>query len=436
MTGLLSYGNHLLCNQKRILRCKNQLIESILILATVKEPIEFGEERIKSLYNSLINDSDFDRLELGFSAPNIFSVLKVSRNEIRHSNFLAWLLNPKGSHGIGDLVLKRFLREVFSSNKFSDVDQIEVEGLETTKAEILREWNHIDLLIVLDNIVVCLENKVFSKEHSNQLERYKTVLDSTFPGKRKVYVYLNPEGDEPQEENDSYQPLSYEFLVETLQRIIDIYGGSIKPQVLTYLKDYISTIKRDIMGSDKLVDLAKRIYKNHKELLDFIFEAKPDLTQEIHDILIEVIKSKGYTIGSENKFLIRFLHPKVDPLVYRNKTVKNGWKLGESFSHEILIGTKVNKLTYKPVIAPADPEYNSEGLLSLLMEIEGFRQPYGKKWLVPFLKIEKVDYDGFESLTYEERREKLEKAVDKFLPHIQKVDNKLLGHQQQLQSWL
>ena len=413
----------------------NYRTNSKLIHTPLKAAITFGEERIKSLYNGLINDSDFDRLELGFSTPNIFSVLKVSRNEIRHSNFLAWLLNPRGSHGLGDLVLKRFLREVFSSTKFSDVDQIEVEGLDTSKAEILREWNHIDLLVVLENVVVCLENKVFSQEHSNQFERYKSVLDSTFPTKRKVFVYLNPNGDEPQDDNETYQPLSYDFLVETLERIVDVYGDSIKPQVITYLKDYISTIKRDIMGSDKLVDLAKRIYTNHKELLDFIFEAKPDLTQEIHDILIEIIKSKGYIIGSENKFLVRFLNPDLEPLVYRNKIIKNGWKLGESFLHEILIGTKVNKLTYKPVISPSDPEYNTEGLLGLMMEIEGFRQPYGKKWLVPFMKIEKVDYDGFESLTYEERRDKLEKAVDKFLPYIQKVDNKLLENRELLTEW-
>ena len=32
-----------------------------------------------------------------------------------------------------------------------------------TKVEILREWKNIDILIVLENVVVCIENKVLSK---------------------------------------------------------------------------------------------------------------------------------------------------------------------------------------------------------------------------------------------------------------------------------
>ena len=31
---------------------------------------------------------------------NIFKVLKLDNHEIRHSNFLAWLLNPKENHNL------------------------------------------------------------------------------------------------------------------------------------------------------------------------------------------------------------------------------------------------------------------------------------------------------------------------------------------------
>ncbi|MYL34308.1 hypothetical protein GLW08_10550 [Pontibacillus yanchengensis] len=39
---------------------------------------------------------------------NPFKVLKVDQYEIRHSNMLAWLLDPKENHDIGDLFLKKF----------------------------------------------------------------------------------------------------------------------------------------------------------------------------------------------------------------------------------------------------------------------------------------------------------------------------------------
>ena len=63
------------------------------------------ESRLKELYSNLLNDVDFDKLDLGLKNPNIFSILRITRNEIRHSNFLSWLLNPKGSHGLDDLFL-------------------------------------------------------------------------------------------------------------------------------------------------------------------------------------------------------------------------------------------------------------------------------------------------------------------------------------------
>ena len=105
-------------------------------------------KELKQKYDKLLKDVDFDNLDLGLKNPNIFQILRISKTEIRHSNFLAWLLDPKESHKLGDIFLKRFLREVFSSEKFQDLDQVDVEGTDLSKVEIYREWNNIDLLIL------------------------------------------------------------------------------------------------------------------------------------------------------------------------------------------------------------------------------------------------------------------------------------------------
>jgi hypothetical protein len=392
-------------------------------------------ERLNELYSNLLDDVDFDRLDLGLKKPNIFSILKISRNEIRHSNFLSWLLNPKDSHGLGDIFLKRFLREVFSSDKFEGISQVDVEGLDLTRVDVLREWNNIDILISTPELVVCVENKVFSRDHSNQLLRYRKIIEEHFPNKTKTFVYLNPEGEESSEEVENYYPLSYEFIVETLERIIEVYIDSMKMQVVQYIKDYVTTLKQDIMGTDKLVDISRKIYSNHKELLDFIIENKPDETLEIRDLLFEVVRENGFEIGSESKFYVRFLSPEAQPLVYINKKVKNGWKKRESFLHEIRLRVKSGVLVYVPVISPSDPEYDSDGLLNLLLEIDGFKTPSGKKWRVPFQKNVKFNYDEFESLTREEKKEKLQKFFEKILPSIKKIDKKLLDNSELLMEW-
>ena len=229
------------------------------------------------------------------------------------------------------------MREVFSSDRFEQVSQVDVEGLNLADAEILREWNHIDILIVTDEVVVCVENKVMTTDHSNQLERYRKIIESNYPKRKNTFVYLNPMGDDPSEEVDNYYPLSYDFVVDTLSRVLEVYKDSMKGQVVQYLKDYIDILKQDIMGTDKLTELSQKIYSNHKELFEFILERKPDLTQEVNDLLVEVVEEFGFIVGSTNKFHVRFLTEKTKPLVYFNKVVKNGWKLGESFAFEIKI---------------------------------------------------------------------------------------------------
>ena len=58
---------------------------------------------VKTKYGQLIKDINFDRLDLELKNPNIFQILKISNTEIRHSNFLSWLLDPSQSHKIGDI---------------------------------------------------------------------------------------------------------------------------------------------------------------------------------------------------------------------------------------------------------------------------------------------------------------------------------------------
>ena len=44
------------------------------------------------------------------SKRNLFDILKISRTEIRHSNMLAWLLNPSENHDLGDSVPCGFIQ--------------------------------------------------------------------------------------------------------------------------------------------------------------------------------------------------------------------------------------------------------------------------------------------------------------------------------------
>ena len=53
------------------------------------------------LYSKLFHSSEYLTLKNSISSPNIFRALKNAAYEIRHSNFLAWLLDPNETHNQG-----------------------------------------------------------------------------------------------------------------------------------------------------------------------------------------------------------------------------------------------------------------------------------------------------------------------------------------------
>lgn len=387
-------------------------------------------KKLRSLYDDLLKDIEFDKLELGLHNPNIFEILRISKTEIRHSNFLSWLLNPNGSHQLGDVFLKRFLREVFLSDKFNDINQVDVEGMDFSNVEIHREWNHIDILIKLENIVVCIENKILSKEHSDQLTRYKKIIESNFPKEKKTFVYLSPEGNPSENETDVYQPISFNFIIDSLERIISVYGKSMNQQVLFYIKDYITIIKRELMGTDELSQLSQKIYNNHKELFDFIQEHKPDTSLRLSTIIRNQIEERGWILGSYSTRWIRFYTPKIkDFIYYTNKSI--GWKNGESYSFEIDLYNQ-NKITFRSVISPCDEKYNRKRLEEIISSIEGFKKTRGVQWSTNKSKSIPFDFENIFSMTDDDIKEKINPVLDKLNPIIKLLEDKLLSHSDEL----
>ena len=65
---------------------------------------------------AFVTDPNLEELEQFLSAFNIFSVLSITKNEIRHSNFLAWLFDPNESHALGDTFLVTFLKDILTGS--------------------------------------------------------------------------------------------------------------------------------------------------------------------------------------------------------------------------------------------------------------------------------------------------------------------------------
>ena len=66
---------------------------------------------IEELERLLVNNEVLAKIELYLNRFNPIRVMRMERMEIRHSAILAWLLDPKESHGLDDKFLKAFLGE-------------------------------------------------------------------------------------------------------------------------------------------------------------------------------------------------------------------------------------------------------------------------------------------------------------------------------------
>jgi hypothetical protein len=256
------------------------------------------------------------------------------------------------------------------------VSLIDLPNFDLRKTIVYREWNNIDLLVEIGDIVIVIENKFLTNEHGNQLFRYQKTVNEAFPKTKKVFVYLTPYGDEASEK-ETYINYSYERILEILKDLLNLYNDSLNNATAIYIKDYIHAVKLLVMEDNQINDLVRKIYNNHKDLLDEIFRCKPDSVQSFNDFLKNFLETKGFILGSTSRSYVRFLPKEINDLI--PKGLGKGWLYKESFLFEIsTLGDK--KVALKAVVSPGDVEVRKL-LIDILNEVPKSKKPVGGQWL-------------------------------------------------------
>ena len=136
-------------------------------------------------------------------------------------------------------------------------------------------------------------------------------------------------------------------------------------------------------------------------------------------------------LGSWSKRYLRFTTPAISKLTYINKN-SNGWRSRESFLFEFQIKSEKDKINFKSVISRSDNNYDSHRLSDMLKEIDNFKEPIGKIWLVNYSKIEKFPFSRAEEITSTEIENYFNKILDKCAPIVQKVEDKFISNRAEL----
>jgi len=284
---------------------------------------EENDRQVKAL-ESLASDSSLQRLkELAerqrheFDALDFVGRLRLESGralwgwEEFHSGVLAWLLDPQESHGIGGRFLTSFLRGTCAPSGVLD------DGW--TRARIIREWRnevdgvpgYLDILILNESeqTLCAVENKVFSSEHSEQLTRYRKALADSYPDFTRHHVFLTPRGTLPyrEEEREYWIPATYAIVLDVVDRIINDSENLVKEDVRSFLSQYATTLRRNIVPETNVRQLARQIYMDHKDAIDLVIQHKPDYIEEMkQEFRVAIGDISGWSLDCEDSGFLRF----------------------------------------------------------------------------------------------------------------------------------
>lgn len=223
---------------------------------------------------ALLDDPEFQTIAESESRFNIFDALGTRRQELRHSDFLSFLLDPNKAHGLGSRFLRDFLlRSTESADTDNFFNSIELRLLDFDDVKISREKFNIDILIESSSgWGVLIENKIGAKEHGNQLQTYQTIAETKLGLSKSLFLFLTPDGSAPS--GESWSPISHEMIAELCK------AWSVDPSVplrtREALIDYYEFLEAYVIDNSKTAELCRKIYLRHKDALDLIFRHVPN----------------------------------------------------------------------------------------------------------------------------------------------------------------
>lgn len=221
--------------------------------------------------NKIALDINFSKLDEILNKFNIFEATGMRKQEIKHTKFLGYLLDPNESHGLGTKFLLEFLRNAFSKTTNQEFD---ILNLHLSLAEVSTEYTlnsvdvgqnskRLDIHIEIptfqnEKIIIAIENKLKAQQTDEQLNNYRKSLINSHHAKNIYCFFLTLSGEEAIAENwieitfgDTVAPILDNILRNNIETISDY--------LIAILQDYLDLITEDEEPDPIIEDLARKI---------------------------------------------------------------------------------------------------------------------------------------------------------------------------------
>lgn len=226
------------------------------------------EQKLLALLDTLVVFSREGRFPSGL---NIFEAAGLERQEIRHSNFLAFLLRPRESHGLGDSFLKALLKRTLANVESSPIRPLNLALADFSDTLVSREWRNIDVLVESksNKLVWAIENKIRASESELQLRNYELEVRESFSDYKTVLSFLSIDQD-PSEQ--TWTPISYFDVLDALDEATFQQSANLTSEARMVLSHYGALIRRKLVPNEELIEQCRKIYALHRDALDLIMQ--------------------------------------------------------------------------------------------------------------------------------------------------------------------
>ena len=228
--------------------------------------------------DKLVGDSGFLRYHKEYVKRrefNAFDVLRYAEYEIRHSNVMAWLLDPAGTHGIGRRFLEWFLERARLPGKMPGKI---VGGDGGQQVRVERELYYVDVTVFLESDqgrhIVAIENKPgwASPEHYEQARAHVERLGKKYQGHKKkenIHGVLLSSSREGIDGQDDIAHVSWRDVGKQIRRMHDA-GAFTEREVAAFVRQYLVAVARMIGPEESDAHYFQKLLDDHHSLLKYM----------------------------------------------------------------------------------------------------------------------------------------------------------------------
>lgn len=230
--------------------------------------------QIQMYYNNII------------TLPGIFG---KDDNEQFINAWLAYLLDP-AKNGFNLEPIKALL------NLVDEKHAAELDGKISIKAEYsFIDGRRIDIFITTENLVIGIENKLWSGEQENQTNDYYESIKKIAEGPPKripICIFLKPEFNETAPQNENFKTVTYKDLCDAFKMIpYSLRRDNRKSQ---FFYEFIFYVEEKLMSNTSTgfpeINEAARIYRDYEESINAASDSYNNYNKSLADWLIEQIK--------------------------------------------------------------------------------------------------------------------------------------------------